>query len=256
MKSFNANLKRIYVLLVCFLLLFGLQAGIGLAQSVDKSSITHTFHNTHPTNTYNDLHIEYTKMVDVPASNPKITPAGGANVTGWTRKGTNIDILGSFPPGSSVKVKAYSAMRDLKVKQYWWTIGGNKVGPKIPVYYVTITAGKKGAFKFSKTFNKPIDTVKVTITGAVNIVGGKEGVDVEQEAVGSKTKITFSGTLINPKQKGRVTAIIDPPDEIIDLVLEIVPPEEVPAITPLSFLLALLSLFGLGAIAMRKMYKK
>jgi hypothetical protein len=32
--------------------------------------------------------------------------------------------------------------------------------------------------------------------------------------------------------------------------------EEVPAITPLSFLLALLSLFGLGAIAMRKMYKR
>lgn len=34
------------------------------------------------------------------------------------------------------------------------------------------------------------------------------------------------------------------------------PPEEVPAITPLSFLLALISLFGLGAIAMRKMYKR
>ena len=31
---------------------------------------------------------------------------------------------------------------------------------------------------------------------------------------------------------------------------------EVPAITPLSFLLALLSLLGLGAIAMRKMYKR
>jgi len=34
------------------------------------------------------------------------------------------------------------------------------------------------------------------------------------------------------------------------------PPEEVPAITPLSFLLALLSLFGLGAIAMRKVHKR
>jgi hypothetical protein len=32
--------------------------------------------------------------------------------------------------------------------------------------------------------------------------------------------------------------------------------EEVPAITPLSFLLILLSLLGLGAIAMRKMYKR
>ena len=34
------------------------------------------------------------------------------------------------------------------------------------------------------------------------------------------------------------------------------PPEEVPAITSLSFLLALLSLFGLAAIAMRKMNKR
>ena len=34
------------------------------------------------------------------------------------------------------------------------------------------------------------------------------------------------------------------------------PPVEVPAITPLSFLLALLSLLGLGAIAMRKMYRR
>ena len=32
--------------------------------------------------------------------------------------------------------------------------------------------------------------------------------------------------------------------------------KEVPAITPLSFLLALLSLLGLGAVAMRKMYKR
>jgi hypothetical protein len=34
------------------------------------------------------------------------------------------------------------------------------------------------------------------------------------------------------------------------------PIEEVPAITPLSFVLALLSLFGLAAFAMRKMYKR
>lgn len=34
------------------------------------------------------------------------------------------------------------------------------------------------------------------------------------------------------------------------------PPVEVPAITPLSFVLALLSLFGLAAFAMRKMYKR
>ena len=34
------------------------------------------------------------------------------------------------------------------------------------------------------------------------------------------------------------------------------PPEEVSAITPLSFLLALLSLFGLAAIAMRRMYRR
>ena len=36
----------------------------------------------------------------------------------------------------------------------------------------------------------------------------------------------------------------------------VLPPVEVPAITPLSFLLALLSLLGLGAIAMRRMYKR
>ncbi len=34
------------------------------------------------------------------------------------------------------------------------------------------------------------------------------------------------------------------------------PPVEVPAITPISFLLAPVSLFGLGAVAMRKVYKR
>jgi hypothetical protein len=34
------------------------------------------------------------------------------------------------------------------------------------------------------------------------------------------------------------------------------PPVEVPAITPLSFLLALLSLFRLGAVAMRGVHKR
>ena len=39
--------------------------------------------------------------------------------------------------------------------------------------------------------------------------------------------------------------------------IEYVPPSvEVPAITPLSFLLALLSLLGLAAVAMRRMYKR
>jgi hypothetical protein len=33
-------------------------------------------------------------------------------------------------------------------------------------------------------------------------------------------------------------------------------PVEVPAITPLSFLLSLLTLLGLGAVAMRTTYKK
>ena len=41
----------------------------------------------------------------------------------------------------------------------------------------------------------------------------------------------------------------------VTVILE-APPVEVPAITPLSFLLALLSLLGLAAIAMRKMYKR
>ena len=34
------------------------------------------------------------------------------------------------------------------------------------------------------------------------------------------------------------------------------PPEEVPAITPLGFIVALVSLFGLAAVAMREMYKR
>ena len=44
--------------------------------------------------------------------------------------------------------------------------------------------------------------------------------------------------------------------DIVFEMEETTPPVEVPAITPLSFLLALLSLLGLGAIAMRKMYKR
>jgi hypothetical protein len=42
----------------------------------------------------------------------------------------------------------------------------------------------------------------------------------------------------------------------LNTTAQISPAPEVPAITPLSFLLALLSLFGLGAIAMRKMYRR
>jgi len=46
------------------------------------------------------------------------------------------------------------------------------------------------------------------------------------------------------------------PDCVVPTPTPTPPPEEVPAITPLGFLLALISLFGLAAVAMRKMYKR
>ena len=76
---------------------------------------------------------------------------------------------------------------------------------------------------------------------------------------------------LNPSEKGtletiggvyQLPALIEPisPDELDYITVNYLDAslwsEEVPAITPLSLLLALLSLFGLGAIAMRKMYKR
>ena len=214
------NWKRMYVLLVCSLLLFGLQAGVGIATSDDASSITHIFKNTHATNTYSDLHIEYTKNVIAPASNPIITGAGGATVTAWARASKKIDIDGSFPPGSSVNVEASSTVAGLKVAKYWWTVGGDRISPIIPVYYVSVIAGKEGNFKKQMIVKKPKDTVKVTITGAINIAGGTGGISVQtKELSPTQTEVTFEGNLINSKKKGIVSATIDPPEEIFDLVI-------------------------------------
>lgn len=255
MRTFNMNWKRMYVLLVCSLLLFGLQAGVGIATPDDASSITHTFKNTHATNNYSDLHIEYTKNVRT-ASNPIITGAGGANVTSWSKSSSLTKMLsidGSFPPGSSVNVEAFSKYSGLKVKQYWWTLGGDIVGTKIPVYYVYGKAGENGNFSKTYRVNKPNDTVKETITGTINIAGGTGGITVTKKAYSStKTDVTFVGTLEDSGKKGRVSAIVDPPEETFDLVIDIFPTTAVPGLNTMG----LLALFGLlmtiSVIAIRK----
>lgn len=67
---------------------------------------------------------------------------------------------------------------------------------------------------------------------------------------------TFDTTSWKP---GEYVIAWDPPEmgtANLTLILEKAPPKGVPALTPLSFLLALLSMLGLGAIAMRKMNKR
>jgi len=105
----------------------------------DRSHSIGTF--TNPPVGANDLHIEYTQSIDTPASYPKIDviqpppPAPPtATVTGSGRTGTELTILGSFPPGSSVKVEAASTAGPpnsmVKVKEWWWTKDGERVGDK------------------------------------------------------------------------------------------------------------------------------
>ena len=65
----------------------------------------------------------------------------------------------------------------------------------------------------------------------------------------------LTGQLDNPKKAGEVEVYVYgvPAREY---VVNIVPAAKVPAITLFGFVLALLSLFGLAAVAMRKMYKR
>jgi len=219
MSLMKAKQKELLAVLMCFLVVAGLFMPGVMAQPPRKSSNTHKFKNTFD-GTYDDLHVEYSKAID--ADDPKFTTAGGAHVEGWEAIGKTLTVWGTFPPGSSVTVTVYSDKRVVPTS-YYWTLGGQQVGPKIPVLYVTqwITNKKSGKFEYKKTVDKPNASVNVDVKGAVNIEGGAGGVKVVKKAKNGKTEITISATIKDKSKKAGVSMIIDPPDEILDLALEI-----------------------------------
>ena len=83
-----------------------------------------------------------------------------------------------------------------------------------------ISSKKTGKFEYPITVNKPISSVKVDVKGAVNIKGGTAGVTIELVDKNGKTQVKISGELKDKNKKGAVSVLIDPPDEILDLVVE------------------------------------
>ena len=181
--------------------------------------------------TKTDLHIEYNFPIKAP--DPKdITPSASAEVTSASASDGVLDIKGSFPPSSSVTVTVSSDSPGLKVKNYYWTIAGIQIGKTILLVYDATTAMEDGTFEHSTFVHKPPPpegVVDVTRTGAINIANGMPGVTIGigpgPEGLG--TNVTFMGKLDKVTEEGQVTALIDPPDEIIDYVLIISPPSPV-----------------------------
>ncbi len=213
--------KQKCILVIGLFLLVGLLMPMSMGQPpYGSASNTHKFKNTSE-NHYDDLHVDYTQLVNDPDTPPEFKTEGGATVEGWEAQLKTLTVFGSFPPGSTVTITAYAKKKVMPVK-YYWTLGGQQVGPTIPVKYVSkwISSKTTGKFEYSTTVNKPVADVRVDVKGAVNIKDGVAGVKVELVDKNGKTQVKFSGELKDKSKKGAISALIDPPDEILDLVVE------------------------------------
>lgn len=163
--------------------------------------------------TYNDLHIVYTKTVSK-AKLGKIT-GGSGNYTAYPDEKT-IDVKGEFPPGSSITITASANTKSkFKIKNYWWTIDEVRASSIIPVYYFSKKFKKTQIPWRSKKLyiKKPPELVQVQFTkGKLKMdktAGGKYGKN--------STTVRLRGTV---KKNEIISGTIDPPDDIIDFVLD------------------------------------
>lgn len=97
----------------------------GATVALAGSTTTKTFTNT-TGQAVNDLHVEFNTAVTVESQDP----AGTFGDT--SGEGTSsVDFSnGSVANGGSVKIKFKGAANSTRVKKWWWTNDGNRVGPK------------------------------------------------------------------------------------------------------------------------------
>lgn len=199
---------------ICILLLAEVNVAVA---TQDKSTNIHVFMNG-GSDIYDDLHVEYTQSIDSPASNPEIDPNGLT----FDRNGRILNIGGTINPGTKITIKAYSIINGVQVQRYWWTSGGAVASPVISVQYEKVESDKKGHFKKEITVHKPVDSVKITVTSKMNIKTEDDKL-IKKESAGTDTKITIEGDIDDKTKPGKIGVLIDPPDEVIDEVLEISP---------------------------------
>lgn len=151
--------------------------------------------------------------------------------------------------------KEHKVIPDLE-SQFRQKLGDDRDYEIVEKRLITTADKKTGKFEVEIGDMKELKgKKKITYEPYVPPGGNVEGVTFEFPS-GETGKIKLKGKLIDKKKEGKVEAYIDPDNIGIVADVTINPVKEVSAITPLNFLLALLSLLGLGAIAMRKMYKR
>ncbi len=189
-----------------------------------------------------DLHIEYDRVVDYIHKDwikvkrpPDFEPHHETTVDILANK---LTIKGEFPPETEVNVTVQSnTSKQIIVISYYWTDHeGKKVGPNIKIQFYNFYVTKMD-FTYPqkesdwKTINKPIAFVTAYLNSVIpkDNVKSWELIKKVDPKDPSKTKIKFKVILKNP-QTTKVQFAVDPPDEVIEMVLDIQIDEVAPTI--------------------------
>lgn len=188
--------------------------------------MTHSFVNK-LNRKVNDLHITYTdSIMDV---NPDISVPNTGFSLSSDKKTLDIKFANALDNNDVVIVTVYSMARKIEINNYQWSDANNQlIGPRIPLYYLSVKSNKKGEFTLKPPFGlqKPENVVLVEYRNKINVISVQE--DVKPNGASAST-ISFDGKA-TPGKNGQFVAWIDPPDEVYELIIDIIPEEDFGAI--------------------------
>lgn len=216
----NIKRKEILSIFVCFIFVVGCFSTSASVTSQKGSTNTHTFINVF--GHCDDLHIKYNKVLT--EGSAEIVEYEGAMVFFFEIiDGYSLSLEGLFPQGSSLEITVQSEEEGVLFPvTYYWTLGGVPASPDIPVRFLQKPFyGKDGFFRNAVWVDKPIDDVRVWVTRAQNIKGGKDGVGVLLTEAEGGTIVTFYGWVEDIYEKAYFWRFIDPPGAVFDEIIEL-----------------------------------